>query len=90
MIFDTNPILLHLSWIMLFLIGIILLFLYNWVAGTIGVIAYWFLMPLIVTPIVRKRMLPSWDEMPDFLKKKLSSEGYDRHSYLNGDWWKLP
>jgi len=90
MVFDTNPILLQLGWILFFIIGIILLFLYNWIIGIIGIIVYWFLLPLIVTPIVRRRMLPSWEELPDFLKDKLSGEGYDKENYLNGDWWKLP
>jgi len=89
-IFRGNAILPQVVWILFFIISIVLLFLYNWIIGVIGIIAFWFLFPLIVIPIFRKRMLPSWDQLPDILKDKLSDEGYDRHNYLNGDWWKLP
>lgn len=90
MVFDTNPILLQLGWILFFIIGIILLFLYNWIIGIVGIIIYWLLLPIVITPMVKRRMLPAWDELPDFLKEKLSDEGYDKHNYLRADWWKLP
>lgn len=89
MIFDSFAgILLQIAWIALFVIGISLLFIANWILGIVGVFVYWFLLPLLVTPIVKKWMLPAWDDLPGDVKDTLGKLGYKKDNYLHGDWWK--
>ena len=85
MIFDSlYGILLQIGWIILFLIGVGLIFVLNWVYGIIAIILYWFLLPLLITPIMKKYMLPPWDAVKDILEKLR----YTKNDYLHGDWWK--
>jgi len=85
MAFDSSTgILLRVGWIILFLFGAGLVIALNWVWAIIAVILYWFGLPLIVTPIMKKYMLPPWDQVKDILEKR----GYTKNNYLHGDWWK--
>lgn len=84
----SNPVILQVGWIILFIIGLALLFVYHWIAGVVGGFIYWFLLPVFVHPVVRKWMLPSWDELSDELKDTLKRIGYDEKNYLRGNWWK--
>lgn len=57
MIFDSSARkLLQIGWIVLFVVGIAMLFIANWVWGVIGIAVYWLLHPLLITPIVKKYM----------------------------------
>lgn len=88
--FDTvYPRVSHLVWVVPFLIGISLFFIYHWIVGAIGLFVYWFVMPLLITPFIRKWMLPSWGELPDEARASLQRIGYSKSNYLNGDWWKI-
>jgi hypothetical protein len=78
----------QLGWLVLFLLGIAFLFVYHWIVGIVCGLVYWFLLPLIVAPLVRKWYLPSWDELSDELKDILREAGYSKKNYLNGHWWK--
>jgi hypothetical protein len=49
----------------------------------IAVISFWLILPFIITPIMRNRLLPPWDEV----KKELIPKGYDEKNYWRGDWW---
>ena len=88
-IFYTHPTLLQASWVVLFLIGVALLFVFHWIAGIVGIFTYWFVLPLFVSPIMKKWMLPSWDELSDNLKGILKQMGYDEKNYLKGNWWQI-
>jgi len=81
---SSAGILLQIGCTILFLIGGGLLFVENWLWGIIAVILYWFELPLLITPIMKKYMLPSWDRVRDILEKR----GYTESNYLHGDWWK--
>jgi hypothetical protein len=85
---DVHPSIPHIIWIVPFATGISLLFIYNWIVGLVGLFVYWLIMPLLITPIMRKWMLPSWDELPEESKASLRRMGYDKNNYLEGDWWK--
>jgi len=69
---------------MLFVIGIVMLFIADWIWGIVAIPVYWFLLPLLSTPIVKKWMLGSWDENKHILEKR----GYTKYNYSSGDWWK--
>jgi len=89
MIFDSSAgTLLQIGWIVLFVVGTAALFVVNWKWGIAAIAVYWLLLPLLVTRIVRKYMLPSWDGLPDGVKDVLERQGYNKHNYLEGDWWK--
>jgi ABC-type multidrug transport system fused ATPase/permease subunit len=76
------------GWLILFVVGVIILFLENWLVGIIAILVYWFVLPLLINPFVTKWILPSWDDMPDKLKATLEEMGYNRKNYLHGNWWK--
>ena len=76
--------LLQIGWIALFIIGTVLLFIYNWIVGLISIPIYWLVLPLLIGPSIKRRMLGSWDELKDLLEGR----GYNKDNYLNGDWWK--
>ena len=81
----TYRILIPAGWIVLLLAGGVLLFRYgNWILSVAGIIGFWLFMPLWIMPIIRGRLLPSWDKVKDDLEKL----GYTRMNYLFGDWWK--
>ena len=77
---------LQLSWIMLFIAGIVMLFFVNWIVGIVAIPIYWFILRLLIAPRMKKYMLGSWDENKDVLEK----HGYNKDNYLDGDWWKRP
>ena len=80
-------ILLQLSWIILFIVGIVMLFFVNWVVGIVAIPVYWFVLRLLIAPRMKRYMLGSWDENKDILEK----HGYNKDNYLDGRWWqKLP
>ena len=83
----TYRILLQAGWIILLLAGGVLLLLfpgYGWILAVAGILGFWLFMPLWIMPIIRGRLLPSWDKVKDDLEKL----GYTRMNYLFGDWWK--
>lgn len=87
-IYYSHHNLFQLGWLALFLPGISFLFVYHWIAAIVGGLVYWFLLPLMVAPVVRKWYLPSWDELSDELKDILREAGYGKKNYLDGHWWK--
>jgi len=76
--------LLQIGWVIMFLIASGLLLVVNWVLGSISIILYWFVLPLLTMPIMKKHMLPPWKYVKDILEKS----GYTEDDYLSGDWWK--
>lgn len=51
----------------------------------VAVVSFWLILPFILTPIVRNRLLPPWDEV----KTELVPKGYDEKNYWRGDWWMI-
>ncbi len=45
--------LLHLGWIVLFLVGIVLIFIANWVDGLIALLGYWIILSPITAVILK-------------------------------------
>ncbi len=88
--YSSARILLQIGWIILFVVGTVMLFIVNWIAGIVAIPVYWFVLPLGMTPILKKWMLPSWDDMPDHVKDTMRKLGYNKDNYLRGDWWKAP
>ncbi len=76
--------LLEAGWVILLLVGGVLLFIMDWWVSVIGLVAFWLLLPISVGPRVRRRLLPSWDE----LKRELEREGYNERNYWRGNWWR--
>ena len=70
-------------WIFLLIIASVALFLNGWVPALIGIIAFWLVLPFLITPILRNRILPPWDEV----KKELEPKGYNQRDYWRGSWW---
>jgi len=70
-------------WIFLLIIASVALFLNGWVPALIGIVAFWLVLPFIITPILRNRILPPWDEF----KKELEPKGYNQRDYWRGSWW---
>jgi len=90
-IFYSNSFLdriLRLGWLLLFIVGTTLLFIGNWIVAIIAIPIYWFLLPIFTARIVRKWMLPSWNELSENLQDTLKRMGYDKHNYLDGYWWR--
>lgn len=84
-VFETRwSYLLQSGWVILLLVGGVLLLLTNLVYSLIGVAAFWLLLPISVGPRVRRRFLPSWDE----LKHELEKQGYNERNYWRGNWWR--
>ncbi len=76
--------LLQAGWVILLLLGGVLLLLTSWIICLIGVASFWLLLPISIGPRVRRRFLPSWDE----LKRQLEREGYNERNYWRGNWWR--
>ncbi len=76
--------LLQAGWVLLLLVGGVLLFMFNPIVSLIGVVIFWLLLPISIGPRVRRRFLPSWDE----LKRELEKEGYNERNYWRGNWWR--
>ena len=76
-------------WIVLMLVGGALLLypgnLTNAILALVGIVAFWLILPFMITPIMRNRLLPSWDEV----KKELEPKGYNERDYWRGDWWMI-
>jgi membrane protein YdbS with pleckstrin-like domain len=70
---------------MLLLLGAgLLLFLVNPIAALVAVAVFWLVLPLWIMPMVRRRLLPTWD----MVKDELEVQGYTEANFLSGDWWK--
>ncbi len=76
--------LLEAGWMILLMLGGVLLLLTNWIICVVGVAAFWLLLPISIGPRVRRRFLPSWDEM----KRELDRAGYNERNYWRGNWWR--
>lgn len=72
-------------WIMLMLGSAAWLFLLNPLMALIGIVLFWLVLPFIITPIMRNRILPGWDEV----KAELEPKGYNERNYWRGDWWMI-
>ena len=78
-------------WILLMLIGAVMLWLpyFDSPAGVIlagiGLFVFWLVLPFIITPIMRHRILPPWDEV----KAELEPKGYNERDYWRGSWWMI-
>ena len=76
-------------WVLMLVGGGVLLFLRGDQIGLIlavaAVIGFWLVLPFVLTPIMRNRLLPQWDEV----KKELIQKGYDEKNYWRGDWWMM-
>jgi len=70
-------------WIFLLIVASVVLFLGGWVPAVIGIVSFWLVLPFIITPIMRNRILPPWDEV----KKELEPKGYIQRNYWRGSWW---
>ena len=74
-------------WMLLLLTGAILLFLtsgnFELITPLIGIVLFWVVLPFIINPILRRRLLPPWDEV----KKELGVKGYTERNYWRGSWW---
>ena len=55
------------------------------ILAVIGIVVFWLVLPFIITPIMRNRVLPPWDEV----KKELEPKGYNERDYWRGDWWMI-
>ncbi len=75
---------LQAGWMLLLVLGGALLLLFNLIVCVIGVATFWLLLPISIGPRVRRRFLPSWDE----LKCELEREGYSERNYWRGNWWR--
>ncbi len=49
----------------------------------VAIVSFWLIIPFILTPIIRNRLLPPWDEV----KTELAPKGYNEKDYWRGDWW---
>ena len=76
--------LLEAGWVVLLLLGGVLLFITSPIVCAAGVVAFWLLLPISIGSRVRRRFLPSWDE----LKHELEREGYNERNYWRGNWWR--
>jgi len=55
----------------------------GWIVGIVAIPVYWLVLPILITPSMKKFMLGSWDD-----KHILEKRGYTKYNYLSGDWWK--
>lgn len=74
----------EMGWILLLLGAGLLLFLANPIAALVAIVVFWLVLPLRIMPMVRKRLLPTWD----MVKDELEVQGYTEENFLSGDWWK--
>lgn len=75
-------------WILLLGAGSVILFFFGiagtgWIWAVIAIVMFWLVLPFIITPIMRNRLLPPWDEV----KTELGTKGYNERNYWRGDWW---
>jgi hypothetical protein len=79
---------LEVLWVILLITGCSLPFLFRWdlfglILSGIAVVSFWLVLPFLLNPIMRNRLLPNWDEV----KAELKPKGYDEKNYWRGDWW---
>jgi hypothetical protein len=73
-----------LWWFLLLLGAAVLLFPgTGFIMALIGIVLFWLVLPFIINPIMRRRILPPWDEV----KKELIPKGYNERDYWRGGWW---
>jgi hypothetical protein len=70
-------------WIVMMGVASVFLFIMNSWLGIASIIFFWLGLPFIVNPILRNRILPTWDEV----KKELEPKGYNARDYWRGGWW---
>ncbi len=70
-------------WLLMMLASAVLLFFVNWWLAVISVILFWVILPIILTPILRYRILPHWDEV----KSELEPLGLNEKNYWREGWW---
>ncbi len=70
-------------WIILLLGGGVFLLDFQPIVAAIGVFSFWLVLPFILTPIFRNRLLPKWEQV----KKELAPKGLNEKDYWRGDWW---
>ena len=73
-------------WMLLLISGSVILFLFSGfsiITPIIAIVLFWAVLPFIINPILRRRMLPPWDEV----KKELGPKGYTQQNYWRGGWW---
>ncbi|HEY33428.1 MAG TPA: hypothetical protein G4O10_10050 [Dehalococcoidia bacterium] len=90
---ELCPAFLQSAWRHVILVGCVILllasgamlFIVDVRLGLGAIVVYFLLLPLVVGSRVRRRFLPSWDN----LKAELMKEGYTEQTYWRrGDWWK--
>ena len=70
-------------WVIMLLAGSILLFIRGWYWALTGVILFWVVLPIVLTPILRYRILPHWDQV----KAELEPLGLNEKNYWREAWW---
>jgi hypothetical protein len=70
-------------WMIMLLAAAGLLFFRGWFLSVIGILAFWVILPIVLTPIIRYRLLPHWDEV----KSELEPKGLNERNYWREDWW---
>jgi hypothetical protein len=74
-------------WVLMLVAGGVLLLIRGDQIGLIltgvAIVSFWIIIPFILTPIIRNRLLPPWDEV----KNELTPKGYNEKDYWRGDWW---
>ena len=84
-IFVTRSgLLFEMGWMLLLLGAGLLLFLVNPIAALVAIAVFWLVLPLWIMPMMRRRLLPTWD----MVKDELEVQGYTEANFLSGDWWK--
>ena len=77
---------LEVLWMLLLISGAIILFLFSGfsiVAPLIAIVLFWLVFPFIINPIMRRRLLPPWDDV----KKELGPKGFTEQNYWRGSCW---
>ncbi len=83
--FDSSSgLLLYIIWVVLLLIACVLFWVVKEILAVVAIIVFWGLLPLWLMPMLKRRMLPSWE----VVKGDLEKHGYTEDNYLKGDWWK--
>jgi hypothetical protein len=70
-------------WVILLIVGSGMLFLKGWYLAVAGILGFWLILPFILTPIMRYRLLPHWQEV----KTELEPKGLNEKNYWREDWW---
>lgn len=74
----------EIGWILLLLGAGLLFFFVHPIAAGVAIVVFWLVLPLWIMPMVRKRLLPTWD----MVKGELEVQGYTEANFLSGNWWK--